>query len=81
MRLLESIRVLAGSRAIAQRRMLNHRLRAIDEELARLNEEIQLQGRRAALAQTHLVRQQELVSESRQRSSGFHGCGASCSSA
>ncbi len=63
LRLLESNRVLADNRAVAQRRMLDNRLRAIDEELTRLDEEIQLQGRRVALAQTHLKRQEELVSE------------------
>ncbi len=63
LRLLESNRVLADSRVETQHRMIGNRLRAIDEELARLDEEIQLQGRRVILAQTHLERQKELVSE------------------
>lgn len=63
LRLLESNRVLADNRAVAQRRMFDNRLHAINEELARLGDEIHLQGRRVALAQAHLQRQKELLSE------------------
>ncbi|WP_166357868.1 HlyD family secretion protein [Pseudomonas akapageensis] len=59
--LLERNRVLADDRLAGQLRMADSRLAVIGEELRQFQEEIRLLQRRTALAQAHLVRQQELV--------------------
>ncbi|BAP44936.1 HlyD family efflux transporter periplasmic adaptor subunit [Pseudomonas sp. LJDD11] len=59
--LLQRNRTLADERTHGQLRMLDARLRSVEEEQARLSEEVQLLGRRVELSHAHLKRQQELV--------------------
>lgn len=59
--LLERNRIVAMSKLAGRLEMADSRLKVVDEELHQFQEEIHLLGRRSALAQAHLTRQQELV--------------------
>ncbi|WP_133154994.1 hypothetical protein [Billgrantia endophytica] len=59
--LLERNRLLADERLEGQSRMLDNRLRTIDEEHEGFTGELRLLQRRAALAEQQLQRQQELM--------------------
>lgn len=59
--LLNRSRALATERADIQVRTLDGRIKSIDEELDRFNDELRLSQKRIQLAEAHMERQRELV--------------------